>query len=132
MVDEAGFQEEPLDFSKETRLCRCPYCGETLGADELDGFLAPESNTFVCPNCRKKLNIHELGNAVKPVIFTGESLEVKLIREGKESGQALAYMEDGTMIVVSDARHLIGKTATVLITSVLQTQAGKMIFAKIG
>jgi uncharacterized protein YacL len=77
------------------------------------------------------LNIHELGNAVKPVIYTGESMEVKLVREGKEAGQALAYMEDGTMVVVGDARHLIGKTVTVLVTSVLQTQAGKMVFAKI-
>ena len=77
------------------------------------------------------LNVHELGNAVKPVVYTGEHLEVKLIREGKESGQALAYMEDGTMVVVGDARHLIGKTATVSVTSVLQTQAGKMIFAKL-
>jgi hypothetical protein len=54
------------------------------------------------------------------------------IRDGKEHGQALAYMEDGTMVVVSDARHLIGKTVTVLVASVLQTQSGKMIFAKIG
>ena len=77
------------------------------------------------------LNIHELGNAVKSVVYSGETLEVKLIREGKEPGQALAYMEDGTMVVVGDARHLLGKTATVLVTSVLQTQAGKMIFAKI-
>ena len=77
------------------------------------------------------LNIHELGSAIKPVVYTGEVLEVKLVREGRESGQALAYMEDGTMIVVSDARHLIGKMATVHVTSVLQTQAGKMIFAKI-
>ncbi len=78
------------------------------------------------------LNIHELGNAIKPVVYTGEHLSVKLIREGKESGQALAYMEDGTMVVVSDARHLIGKTITVLVSSVLQTQSGKMIFAKLG
>jgi uncharacterized protein YacL len=77
------------------------------------------------------LNIHELVNAVKSVVFTGETLEVKLVREGKEHGQALAYMEDGTMIVVGDARHLIGKKITVCVTSVLQTQSGKMVFAKI-
>ena len=76
------------------------------------------------------LNIHELANALKPLVYTGEQMEVKLIREGKEAGQALAYLEDGTMIVVGDARHLIGKTVTVTVTSVLQTQAGKMIFAK--
>ena len=76
------------------------------------------------------LNIHELASAVKPVIYTGEVLELKLIREGKEPGQALAYMEDGTMVVVSDARDLIGKKVSVRVTSILQTQAGKMIFAK--
>ncbi|MCK5178212.1 MAG: TRAM domain-containing protein [Candidatus Omnitrophica bacterium] len=77
------------------------------------------------------LNIHELGTAVKPVVYTGEILELKLIREGKEPGQALAYLEDGTMVVVSDARDLIGKKVTARVTSVLQTQTGKMIFAKL-
>jgi uncharacterized protein YacL len=78
------------------------------------------------------LNIHELSNAVKPVVYSGEVLELKLVREGKEPGQALAYLEDGTMVVVGDARHLIGKKVTVRATSVLQTQAGRMIFAKLG
>jgi len=77
------------------------------------------------------LNIHELVNAVKSVVFTGETLEVKLVKEGKERDQALAYLGDGTMIVVSDARHLIGKDVTVCVTSVLQTQSGKIVFAKI-
>ncbi|MCK5012483.1 MAG: TRAM domain-containing protein [Candidatus Omnitrophica bacterium] len=77
------------------------------------------------------LNIHELGNAVKPVVYTGEILELKLIREGKEPGQALAYLEDGTMVIVSNARDLIGKKVSVRVTSVLQTQSGKMIFAKL-
>ena len=77
------------------------------------------------------LNIHELVNAVKSVVFTGENLNVRLIREGKEPDQALAYMDDGTMIVVSEARRLIGQKVTVHVTSVLQTQAGKMVFAKI-
>jgi uncharacterized protein YacL len=77
------------------------------------------------------LNIHELVNAVKSVVFTDEILEIKLIREGKEPDQAVAYMEDGTMIVVSGGRGLIGKTVTARVTSVLQTQAGKMVFAKL-
>ena len=77
------------------------------------------------------LNIHELSTAVKPVVYAGEILELKLIREGKEPGQALAYLDDGTMVVVSDARNLIGKKVTARVTSVLQTQAGKMIFAKL-
>jgi len=76
------------------------------------------------------LNIHELVNAVKSVVFTGESLEVKLVKEGKEPDQALAYMEDGTMVVVSGGRQFIGKKVTVRVASVLQTQSGKMIFAK--
>lgn len=78
------------------------------------------------------LNIHELASAVRPAVFTGEILEVKLVKEGKEPDQALAYLEDGTMVVVNDARRLIGRKATVRVTSVLQTQAGKMVFAKLG
>ena len=77
------------------------------------------------------LNINELANAVKSAIFTGDKLEIQLIKEGKEPDQALAYLEDGTMIVVSNARELIGQEVTVQVTSVLQTQAGKMIFAKL-
>lgn len=77
------------------------------------------------------LNIHELVNAVKSVVLTGERLEVRLVREGKEPDQAIAFLDDGTMIVVNDAQKLIGKKVTVVVTSVLQTQAGKMIFARI-
>lgn len=77
------------------------------------------------------LNIHELANAVKSVVFPGERFKAKLIREGKEPDQAIAYMEDGTMIVVSDGKDLIGQDVEVMVVSVLQTQAGKMVFAKI-
>jgi uncharacterized protein YacL len=77
------------------------------------------------------LNINELANAVKSAVFTGDSLGVKLVKAGKEPDQALAYLEDGTMIVVSDAHQLIGQEVTVRVTSVLQTQAGKMVFAKL-
>lgn len=77
------------------------------------------------------LNVNELVHAVKSVLFTGDQIEVKLIKEGKESHQAIGYMDDGTMIVVSNARELIGQQVKVDVTSVLQTQAGKMIFAKI-
>ncbi len=78
------------------------------------------------------LNINELVNAVKSVVFPGEQLRVKLLKEGKESNQAIAYMDDGTMVVVSDSRHLIGQDISVGVTSVLQTSAGRMIFAKLG
>ena len=77
------------------------------------------------------LNIHELANAIKPVIMTGEELMVNLVKEGKEQNQAIAFLADGTMIVVSDAKHLIGSAAKIEIMSTLQTQAGKMIFAKL-
>lgn len=76
------------------------------------------------------LNINDLANALKPVVLPGETLKVFLIKEGKESGQAIAYLDDGTMIVVEEARKLIGQTIDTTVTSVLQTSAGRMIFAK--
>lgn len=76
------------------------------------------------------LNINELANAVKPVVLPGEEMVVTLIKEGKESNQAVAYLDDGTMIVVENGRRYIGETLGVLVTSVLQTAAGRMIFAK--
>ncbi len=77
------------------------------------------------------LNIHDLVNAVKPMVFAGEELEVRLLKEGKDPSQAVGYLEDGTMVVVTDARKLIGQNVRVAITSALQTQAGRMIFAKL-
>ncbi len=79
----------------------------------------------------KVLNINELANALKPVVFPGETMEVRLLKEGKEFNQAVAYLDDGTMIVVEDAKKLIGQLLKVNVTSVLQTQAGRMIFAKL-
>ncbi|MFZ5966822.1 MAG: PIN/TRAM domain-containing protein [Bacillota bacterium] len=76
------------------------------------------------------LNINELANAVKPVVLPGEEMVVQVIKEGKESGQGVAYLDDGTMIVVEGGRKHIGETMGVLVTSVLQTAAGRMIFAK--
>jgi uncharacterized protein YacL len=77
------------------------------------------------------LNINELSLALKPVVFPGEVLEIKLIREGKEQAQAVGYLEDGTMVVVEDGRKLIGSTVKVNVTSSLQTQAGRMIFSRL-
>lgn len=79
----------------------------------------------------KILNINELANALKPVVFPGEHMQIKLIKEGKEHNQAIGYLEDGTMVVVEEARRLIGQDVRVAVTSVLQTQAGRMIFTKI-
>jgi len=79
----------------------------------------------------KVLNINELANAMKPVVFPGEQMQIKLMKEGKEHNQAVGYLDDGTMVVVEDARRLIGQDVKVVVTSVLQTQAGRMIFTKL-
>ena len=77
------------------------------------------------------LNINELANALKPVVLPGEAMSVFILKEGKEYNQGVAYLDDGTMVVVDNARKLIGKNAQVAVTSVLQTTAGKMIFGKL-
>jgi len=76
------------------------------------------------------LNINDLANAVKPVVLPGEEIIVQVIKDGKEHGQGVAYLDDGTMIVVEGGREFIGTTMEVMVTSVLQTSAGRMIFAK--
>ena len=76
------------------------------------------------------LNIHELASAVRAVFLPGESLEVQVIQEGKEAGQGVGYLEDGTMVVVEDGRDHIDHTIPVMVTKVLQTSAGRMIFAR--
>lgn len=76
------------------------------------------------------LNINELANTLKPVVLPGEDTQLFLVKEGKENNQAVAYLDDGTMIVVEDGKKYIGETITVIVTSVLQTSAGRMIFAK--
>lgn len=76
------------------------------------------------------LNINDLANAVKPVVLPGEEIVVQVIKDGKEYGQGVGYLDDGTMIVVEGGRDYIGTHVDVLVTSVLQTSAGRMIFAK--
>jgi len=76
------------------------------------------------------LNINDLANAVKPIVLPGEEIVVQVIKDGKEYGQGVAYLDDGTMIVVEGGRDYIGTNIEVLVTSVLQTSAGRMIFAK--
>jgi uncharacterized protein YacL len=78
----------------------------------------------------KVLNINDLANAVKPIALPGEEMSVQIIKEGKEIGQGIAFLEDGTMIVVEGGRKYLGDTLPVIVTSVLQTSAGRMIFAK--
>ena len=76
------------------------------------------------------LNINELANAVKAVYLPGEDLEMHILQEGKEFGQGVGYLDDGTMVVVESGRELIGRTVSVTVTKVLQTAAGRMIFAR--
>jgi uncharacterized protein YacL len=76
------------------------------------------------------LNINELANAVKAVYLPGESLDVQVIQEGKEIGQGVGYLDDGTMVVVEEGKNFIDRTVMVTVTKVLQTAAGRMIFAR--
>jgi len=76
------------------------------------------------------LNINDLANAVKPMLLSGEELTVHILREGKEPGQGVAYLDDGTMVVVENGRRHVGETITAVVTTVLQTSAGRMIFTK--
>jgi uncharacterized protein YacL len=76
------------------------------------------------------LNINELANALKPVVLPGEFMKVFILKEGKEYNQGVAYLDDGTMVVVDNARRMIGKNIDIVVTSVLQTTAGKMIFGR--
>jgi uncharacterized protein YacL len=76
------------------------------------------------------LNINELANALKPVVLPGESMRVFILKEGKEKDQGVAYLDDGTMVVVDNSRRMIGQTIDITVTSVLQTTVGKMIFGR--
>ena len=79
----------------------------------------------------KVLNINDLCNALKPVVLPGEAIRVFVLKEGKEAGQGVAYLDDGTMVVVDHAKRSIGKNVDVIVTSVLQTSAGRMIFTRL-
>lgn len=79
----------------------------------------------------KILNVNELANALKPVVLPGEVMTVKIIKDGKEPGQGVAYLDDGTMIIVDNAQKYLGSNVEVMVTSVLQTTAGRMIFSEL-
>jgi uncharacterized protein YacL len=114
------------------------------GVREVDGKLVVLARQLRCPiltndyNLNRVaelqgvaiLNINELANAVKSAILPGEPMEVQVIQEGKEFGQGVGYLDDGTMVVVENGRDLIGETVEVTVTKVLQTAAGRMIFAR--
>ncbi|MDP8230654.1 MAG: PIN domain-containing protein [Candidatus Gorgyraea atricola] len=79
----------------------------------------------------KVLNINELANALRPVVLPGETMDIRLVKEGKEYNQAVGYLEDGTMVVVDNGRRSIGQSVRIVVGSVLQTAAGRMIFGKL-
>ena len=76
------------------------------------------------------LNVNELANALRPVVLPGEIMRVFVLKEGKEHNQGVAYLDDGTMVVIDNARRMISRTIDIAVTSVLQTTAGKMIFGR--
>ena len=78
----------------------------------------------------KVLNINELANAVKPIVLPGEEMSALVIKEGKEANQGVAYLDDGTMIVVENGARYVGMQIFVIVTSILQTAAGRMVFAR--
>ena len=103
-------------------------------AKDMDGIVVTNDynlNKVAAVQNVRVFNINELANAVKPVVLPGEEMGVTVVKEGKEPGQGVAYLDDGTMIVVENANHTFGKAITVIVTSVLQTAAGRMIFAKL-
>jgi uncharacterized protein YacL len=79
----------------------------------------------------KVLNINDLANSLKPAVLPDEHMEVKIIKEGKEASQGVGYLDDGTMVVVDGGRDHVGKHVSVIVTSVLQTAAGRMIFTRL-
>jgi len=79
----------------------------------------------------KVLNVNDLANALKPIFLPGEKFSIKLIKEGKEPNQAVGYLDDGTMVVVENARWLIGKTVEVEVTSILQSPSGRIVFTRL-
>src|SRR5699024_8766585 len=121
-IYEGDFEDTPEVDSKLVKL-----------AKKMDGIVV--TNDFnlnkVCDfQGVEVLNINDLANAVKPVVLPGEELSVQVIKDGNEQKQGIAYVDDGTMIVVEEGRDYIGKTIDLIIRSVLQPSAGTMSFAK--
>ena len=103
-------------------------------ANDMDGIVVTNDynlNKVAAVKNVRVFNINELANAVKPVVLPGEEMKVTVVKDGKEPGQGVAYLDDGTMIVVEGGKNEHNKPITVVVTSVLQTAAGRMIFAKI-
>ncbi len=123
VVDETDYPELDEVDVKLLRLCR-DRNGTVITNDYNLNKVASVTGIRV-------LNINDLANAVKPMLMAGEEMSVQIVREGKEPGQGVAYLDDGTMIVVENGRRYVGETVTVVVTTVLQTSAGRMIFTKL-
>ena len=120
-IDVEGIKEVDEKLVVLARQLRCPILTNDFNLNrvaELQGVSV--------------LNVNELANAVKSVLLPGEIVNVSIIQEGREAGQGVAYLDDGTMVVVEDGRGQINTEATVTVTKVLQTAAGRMIFARLG
>jgi uncharacterized protein YacL len=103
-------------------------------AKDMDGVVVTNDynlNKVAAVKNVRVLNINELANAVKPVVLPGEEMKVTVVKDGKEPGQGVAYLDDGTMVVVEDGQRETGRLIAVVVTSVLQTSAGRMIFARV-
>ena len=122
LVDETDYPDTAEVDVKLLRLCRDQ--GGTVITNDYN------LNKVAGVTGIRVLNINDLSNAVKPMLLSGEELTVQILREGKEPGQGVAYLEDGTMVVVENGRRYVGETITVVVTTVLQTSAGRMIFTK--
>lgn len=121
-IYEGNFEEIPQVDSKLVKLAKLTN-GVLLTTDFNLTKVCELQNVSV-------LNINDLVNALKPVVLSGEKLNVEVLKEGKEDKQGIAYLDDGTMIVVEDGQNYIGKRIDILITSMLQTSSGRLIFAK--
>ncbi len=123
IVDETDYPDLDEVDVKLLRLCR--ENGGTVVTNDYN------LNKVAGVTGIRVLNINDLANAVKPMLMAGEELSVQIVREGKEPGQGVAYLDDGTMIVVENGRRFVGETVTAVVTTVLQTSAGRMIFTKL-
>ena len=120
-ISDVDLKDIPDVDSKLVRLCKlldCPIITNDFNLNQVAKIQGLQV-----------LNINELANAVRPVVMPGEELVVRIIQEGKEPGQGVGFLDDGTMIVVEDGRHFVNSELTVVVTRVLQTSAGRMIFA---
>lgn len=120
-ISDVDLKDIPDVDSKLVRLCKllnCPIITNDFNLNQVAKIQGIQV-----------LNINDLANAVRPVVMPGEEIHVRVIQEGKEPGQGVGFLDDGTMIVVEDGRHFINSELTVVVTRVLQTSAGRMIFA---